>query len=112
MEFSYVKCDGSFGAIYRPYLPITLSFGKKSFPVGHALVDTGSDMTILPLEIAHQLEIQLDDTKSVLVGSAGGGGFRAMPSLKKLDMQLNIKVIDLCAGQVPHILLRNNRWCC
>lgn len=52
--------------------------------MGHALVDTGADMTILPLAIAHLLEITLDDSRTIQVGSAGGGTFVALPSLQKI----------------------------
>ena len=53
MEFPYVKCEGAAGSVvFRPYIPITLSFRRKTFPVGHALVDTGADVTLLPLDIS------------------------------------------------------------
>src|SRR3989338_4777640 len=91
VEFSYVEKEGSFGPIFRPYLPVTLSYGKRRFPVGNALVDTGSDMTILPLEIAHVLEIELDDSRAIKIQSAGGGEFEALPSQKKIGYALEMK---------------------
>ena len=91
MEFPYVKCEGALGSMYRPYLPVTLSYGRKSFPVGHALVDTGADMTILPLDIAHYLEVELDDSRAVRIEGAGGGVFVALPSWRKIGYAIEQK---------------------
>jgi len=55
------------------------------------LVDTGSDFTILPLEIAHYLEIELDDSERITVDCAGGGRFHVMPSQKKVKYQIDRK---------------------
>jgi hypothetical protein len=77
VEFRYTECEGD---VWRPYLPVTFSHGSKQFPVGSALVDTGSDLTLLPLAIAHALEIELDDSQVRRIEAAGGSIFVAMPS--------------------------------
>jgi len=76
VEFRYTECEGD---VWRPYLPITISYGSKELPIGSALVDTGSDLTLLPLAIAHTLEIELDDSKNRKIDAAGGGVFEVMP---------------------------------
>lgn len=88
MEFSYIKCEGEHNSVFRPYLPVTLCYKSREFPIGNALVDTGADFTILPREIAHILEVELDDSKAVRVGAAGGGIFTALPSQKPLIMKI------------------------
>jgi hypothetical protein len=88
VEFPYVKNEGSQGATYRPCLPITFSNGEKKFRVGNALVDTGADYTILPLEIAHVLEVELDDSKTIMMSAAGGGRFKVMPSRRKIGYSI------------------------
>jgi hypothetical protein len=45
-------------------------------------------MTILPLGIAHLLEIELDDSKSLRIDSAGGGSFVALPSRRKVEYSI------------------------
>jgi hypothetical protein len=70
---------------------VTFSNGSLMFPVGRALVDTGSDLTILPLAIAHQLEIELDDSKKVTMDCAGGGRFTALPSRKPVGCTIERK---------------------
>ena len=91
VEVPYVKVEGSQGLGYRPYLPITFSYKSRQFPAGHALVDTGSDITILPLYIAHLLEIELDDEKRIELDSAGGGSFSALPSLRQIGFCIERK---------------------
>ena len=91
MEIPYIKCEGSNGYSYRPYLPVTFSYGDRLFPVGRALVDTGSDLTILPLAIAHHLHIELDDSKKVIIDCAGGGRFTALPSQKNVHYSIEQK---------------------
>ena len=91
MEFPYIKSEGNFRDCYRPCLPISFSNNRKEFRVGHALVDTGSDFTILPLEVAHQLEIELDDSKEVLVDGAGGGRFKVIPSRNKIGCIIELE---------------------
>jgi hypothetical protein len=95
VEFPYVKCEGSHGFSYRPYLPVTFSYGDHRFPVGRALVDTGSDLTILPLDIAHILDVELDDAKKIILDCAGGGRFTALPSQKEIRYAIE------CAGYRP-----------
>lgn len=89
MEFPYIECEGMRKSVfYRPYLSIVLSFGRKSFRVPHALVDTGADVTVLPMDIAHYLEVELDDTEGIEAGSAGGGKFVALPSRRPLHFRI------------------------
>lgn len=92
MEFPYVECEGPRKRVfYRPYLPVVLRYGSKRFFVPHALVDTGADLTVLPLDVAHALEIELDDTEGVEMGSAGGGKFIALPSQKPIQFAVEQK---------------------
>lgn len=92
MEISYVKCEYEAGGFfYRPILPITLIHRHKKLPLGHALVDTGSDFSLFPLNVAHYLEIELDDSKKVTIASAGGGAFVALPSRHKITYAIEKK---------------------
>jgi hypothetical protein len=70
---------------------VTFIYKDKKFPVGRALVDTGSDLTILPLDVAHAIEIELDDTKKVAIDCAGGGRFTALPSMKPIEYRIDYK---------------------
>ena len=84
MEFHYTKFGADDGKVEKPCVPITIQYSGKRFPIGNALVDTGADFTILPLEIAHVLEIELDDEEPARIACAGGGMFVALPSRKQL----------------------------
>jgi hypothetical protein len=89
MEFAYRKTDVEDGYRYHPCVPIEFSYGDKTFLVSNVLVDTGAEITILPLKIAHVLDIQLDDSKPLRLASAGGGMFVALPSSKKIELSMN-----------------------
>jgi hypothetical protein len=114
VEFPYVECEGARRRVlHRPYLPVVLRHKGKRFFVPHALVDTGADMSILPLDIAHYLEIELDDTEGIDIGSAGGGRFVALPSCEPVQLSieqkghrpLEWKVILYFAPREPVVLL-------
>ncbi len=78
MKFKYTEYElgkGRFTA--RPTLPITFQYGNIRIPVADALVDTGADQTLLPLEFAIQFGFRFDLKKDGEVWSgAGGGKFR------------------------------------
>ena len=74
--------------VHRPCLPITLGYERREFPVGHALVDSGSDVTVFPLAVAHLLEIELDDSGRISLGSAGGDTFVCFPSREKVTFTI------------------------
>src|SRR3989339_590912 len=93
VQFPYEKFEGIDGKMnYRPCLPITFSYKNNDIPIGSALVDTGSDFTILPLEIAHVLKIELDDSQEIRIDCAGGGVFKAMPSKKRVSYSIVVRV--------------------
>jgi hypothetical protein len=59
--------------------------------MGHALVDTGADITLMPLEVARLLKVPLDDTEPLRVSGAGAGEFIAYPSLHKVEYAIERK---------------------
>lgn len=88
MQFEYVKIETDDGYRYRPCAPVTLSHGDRQFRVRSALFDTGADITILPGEIAVFLGVELDESRAIEIGAAGGGNFRALPSRNKIGFAL------------------------
>lgn len=91
-----MKCEGMNGVVFRPYLPITLSFGAKRFPVGRALVDTGADVTLLPVDVARYLGIALEEEAGIRIGSAGGGEFLALPSCERVGFSIDMPGFRPC----------------
>lgn len=86
MRFRYTEFDYGKGRIVsRPTLPITFSYGKIAIPVTAALVDTGADQTLLPLQFAIAFGFTFDLKKDGEEwGGAGGGKFRVFPSPKPI----------------------------
>lgn len=81
MEFEYTRREWSRGAVYVPTLPICVN----GFPIGHVLVDTGADVTILPMELRDVLGADLDRDKALVFTGAGGEDFKAIPSVQSVE---------------------------
>ena len=109
MEFKYTLRESDVGTLAVPTLPISLN----GFPVGHAIVDTGADVTILPMEVNDLLGVELDTDHAIEMFSAGGGRFTAIPSAAKITYSLehsgfrpiNWKGTVFFAPRQPMILL-------
>jgi len=69
MRFAYVPYGGN----WLPLIPVVFKHKKHRLPPMGALVDTGATNTILPLEIAPELGIELEPADSITVQVAGGG---------------------------------------
>ncbi len=69
--------------IFRPSIPIVFKHGKKFIYV-EALIDSGADYTILPIEIAGELDLKLDKRTKKTFHGAGGNPFTVYPSPVKL----------------------------
>ena len=67
--------------MYVPVLPISLN----GFPIGHALIDTGADVTLLPMELNNLLGMELDRSNLIELQGAGGNFFEAIPSKEKIE---------------------------
>lgn len=65
--------------IYRPTIPIIFKY-KANFILVEALVDSGADQTILPVEIATALNIPLDASSATSFLGAGGNQFEVYRS--------------------------------
>ena len=88
MKFKYseYKCtDGT--KIYRPTVPIIFKY-KSSFIQTEAVVDSGADFTILPIEVAGILGIKLDQKAKTIFHGAGNNSFTVYPSLVKIEHML------------------------
>jgi len=118
MRFDYTPYGLAAQTIYRPCIPVTFRYSGASFPVGNALVDTGADVTLLPMELATHLGVELAAEEGIDIGSAGGGHFIAVPSAKPVECSieghgfrpLRWKGIVYFAPRQPTVLL-GHRGC-
>lgn len=62
-SFKYKPIKLESGVVYRPLIPLTLH-EKQSFDV-FAMLDSGSDVTILPKEVADALGLELGEDNKV-----------------------------------------------
>lgn len=75
MKFKYSEYlfnDGS--TLSRPTISITFKYKSKFLPM-EALIDSGADFTILPIEIADILNVALDSKSEKTFQGAGGNPF-------------------------------------
>lgn len=80
MKFAYSEytaLDGS--KIFRPTVSILFK-NKSKFIYTEALIDSGADFTILPIEIAGILDIALDPRVKTTFHGAGSNLFTVYPS--------------------------------
>ncbi|OGJ43433.1 hypothetical protein A3J23_02345 [Candidatus Peregrinibacteria bacterium RIFCSPLOWO2_02_FULL_48_14] len=88
MRFKYSEYTGSDGnVIFRPVVVLTLKHGDK-FIQTEAVIDSGADFTILPIEIAGILCIKLDSRTKTTFHGAGSNAFTVYPSPVKIEHML------------------------
>jgi hypothetical protein len=73
------------GVVYRPEVVLCV-YGNGRFKTIQALVDTGSDETILPYSLAMLLGIKLDKSAATLASGVGGHEVRLLPGVVELEI--------------------------
>lgn len=71
--------------LVRPIIPISLQSGEGSLRY-EALIDSGADFSIFPLEIAKKLGVNLKKDKKIYFSSATGDLVKGVISKIKLDL--------------------------
>jgi hypothetical protein len=85
MHFPYVEFLGLHeDRIFRPMIPVTFKVEKEIFKT-YALVDSGADYSILPIEIAGKLNLRLDPQMSHRILGAGGNSFKVYKSPTEIE---------------------------
>jgi hypothetical protein len=84
MRFDFVPYSGS----WLPLVPVVFKRGKFRLPAVGALVDTGATHTILPLEFAPELGIEIDMEDRIETQVAGGGECFIYPSPAAIEYVL------------------------
>jgi len=91
MELEYTKYQTKDGAFYRPSIDITFKYKSEHFPYASALIDTGSDMIMLPLGIAEVLGAEPDFERVTELQCACGGTFKSYASRLPLELIIDQK---------------------
>lgn len=109
----YLTPDGKI--IYRPSLSIIFRHGEN-FIYTEAIIDSGADYTVLPIELAGILKVDLDIREKKTFYGAGKNPFIVYPSGVKITHLLRQagfrpiewETIVYFAESQPAILLGNN----
>ncbi|MFH0937338.1 MAG: retropepsin-like aspartic protease [Candidatus Daviesbacteria bacterium] len=85
--------------LLRPIIPVSLSYKNRSIHY-EALIDSGADFSIFPLEIAKMLNISLKKEDSIYFSGLGDEfmeGFKSKIILRinKLEFKTNVVFADL-----------------
>lgn len=116
MKFKYSQYPTLEGkSIYRPSIPIIFK-NEEKFIYVEAIIDSGADFTILPIEIAGELGIKLDVKSKATFYGAGGNPFTVYPSPVQIEhvlrqngfRQITWKASLYFAESQPAILLGNH----
>lgn len=87
MFFKYSRFetnDGKTEFIYRPTVEIVFKY-ETEFILVEGLIDSGADFTILPLEIAEELRVPLNEKTRTEFYGAGGNTFSVCQSAVKIE---------------------------
>lgn len=85
MKFKYQRYPlNSGGIVFRPTIPIVLKNGTR-FVFVEALIDSGADYTILPIELAGELGLKLSDKNKSACHGAGSNSFYIYSSPLKIQ---------------------------
>lgn len=85
MKFKYSEyTDQNNRKIFRPTVPIIFK-NKTKFIHTEAIIDSGADFTILPIEIAGILDIKLDAKTKTTFHGAGNNTFTVYPSPEGIE---------------------------
>ena len=76
--------------IYRPIIPINFS-AKNHLYNTYALIDSGADYSILPIEVAGRFKFSLSDQLQYLIQGAGGNIFTLYRSTVEVDHTIKKK---------------------
>lgn len=105
MKFKYRKINlkdpfSNKKYILRPIIPVSLRFQDKSIHY-EALIDTGADFCIFPIELAYNLGMNILKHKIIYFSGVGGKpirGFIADVTLSVGEIDVSVKVIFAESG--------------
>ena len=92
ISFPYKKEKVGNAYILRPKIPVTLSWNGKSIEMV-MLIDSGSDFSSIPIEIAETLGLVISEKSREVVGFGG--------TAKVKMSQVNMTIENTHAGRVP-----------
>lgn len=116
MIFKYSEYEETNGKkVYRPEIPIMFKNGKNFIFLG-AVIDSGADYIILPIETAGSLNLKLEKKDKTEFYGAGKNAFTVYKSPREIEYiirqngfrNISEKTIVYFAESQPTILLGNH----
>ncbi len=78
--FPYVEFMGmAEDRVFRPMIPLVFKANGEEFK-NYALIDSGADYTILPIEVTGRLKLNISDQPKYPILGAGGNSFNIYKS--------------------------------
>lgn len=100
MKFPYLKLPSvqtGLKWVSRPYIPIKL-IGPKISWEGYTLIDSGADRSLVNIQIAQSLGLDLTNSPSENFGGIEGGNLKAKLHKVKLEIIGMNEEIEILAG--------------
>jgi len=92
ISFPYVREKVKDTYVMRPKIPVTLSWNGKTITVV-ALLDSGSDFSSIPKDLAEALGLIISSKEREVVGVGG--------KIKTKSSQVNITIENIHLGRIP-----------
>ena len=111
MEFPYQKEKSKlFGEIYRPIGEFEIETKLGWIPI-LAYIDSGADITLLPMSFIRALEIKVEEEDIKDIGGVGGGKVPVI--IKEVNMKICDKIFDARVAvalieNIPYLLGRED----
>lgn len=91
MEIEYMTYQNRDGTFYHPCIDVTFAYKSRSFFYRAALVDTGSDIVMLPMEVAEALGLEPDFDMANVLNCACGNSFLSYASRRPIEIRIDYK---------------------
>ena len=88
ISFPYIEFLGlAEERVFRPMIPVVFKVGEKEFN-SYALIDSGADYTVLPIEIAGVLDLDISGQPRYGILGAGGNTFTIYKSPIEIEHEI------------------------
>lgn len=106
-EFPFHPLQQRDRTLLYPLVPVTLRFGDGNRQTHHALLDSGADRSVLPVDAAEALGIPMDPLPGGHLEGVGGG---VASSIAPVDVEVRQGNVSYSDTHWMHVLTEDVGW--